>query len=101
MVGDTASVTGVGAPEEVPALVVTHRFLPLLGVQPAIGRSFVPSDGQQGGELAVILSDGYWKTRFGGDPSVLGRRIIADGEAREVIGVLPPSFNSWIAASPC
>ncbi len=91
--GDTASVTGVGAPEEVPSLLVTHRFLAVLGVQPAIGRSFLPSDGQPGGERAVILSDGYWRARFGGDPSVLGRRIMADGEAREVIGVLPPSFQ--------
>ncbi len=41
----------------------------------------------------MILSDGYWKSRFGGDPSVLGRRIMVDGNPREVIGVLPPSFQ--------
>ena len=40
-----------------------------------------------------MLSDGYWKSRFGGDRSVLGRRIMVDGNAREVIGVLPPSFQ--------
>ena len=40
-----------------------------------------------------MLTDGYWKSRFGGDRSVLGRRIMVDGDAREVIGVLPPSFQ--------
>ena len=40
-----------------------------------------------------MLSDGYWKSRFGGDRSILGRRILMDGNASEVIGVLPPSFQ--------
>ena len=90
---DTASVTGVGEPEEVPALVVTNRFLPVLGIQPAIGRPFTPSDDDPTSAPIVILADGYWKSRFGGDRSVLGRRIMLDGQAHEVIGVMPPSFQ--------
>jgi hypothetical protein len=90
---DTASVTGVAEPEEVPALLVTNRFLPVLGVQPAIGRPFTPSDDDPRSERAVILSDGYWKSRLGGDRSILGRRIMMDGHAHEVIGVMPPAFQ--------
>jgi putative ABC transport system permease protein len=90
---DTASVTGIGLPEEVPALSVTHRFLPVLGVQPAIGRAFTASDDNPASERVVILSNGYWNSRFGGDRSVLGRRVQMDGRAYEVIGVMPPGFQ--------
>jgi putative ABC transport system permease protein len=90
---DTATVTGGGPPEEIPILLVTNRFLAVLGVQPAIGRSFGPSDDDPGSERTVILSAGYWKSRFGADSSVLGRRIMIDGDAHEVIGVMPASFQ--------
>jgi predicted permease len=90
---DSASVTGVAQPEEVPALLVTNRFLPVLGVQPVLGRGFTTSDDDPKSERAVILSDGYWKSHFGGDRSVLGRRILLDGNAHAVVGVMPPSFQ--------
>jgi predicted permease len=89
----TSSVTGNGEPEEVPVLSITNRFLPILNVQPAVGRRFRESDDDPKSERTVMLSDGYWKARFGGDPAVLGRRILVDGNAREVIGVLPASFR--------
>jgi predicted permease len=88
----TSSVTGTAEPEEVPVLMVTDRLLPVLGVQPSLGRPFRPSDGGPT-ELTVMLSDGYWRSRFAGDPRVLGRRITIDGDPTEVIGVLPPSFE--------
>lgn len=91
-VSGSVSVTGVAEPEQVPALSVTNCFLPVLGVQPAIGRPFTVSDDDPRSGHVVILSDGYWKSRFGGDRSVLGRRIMMDGDAYEVIGVMPPSF---------
>lgn len=90
---DTVSVTGLAEPEEIPALLVTNRFFSVLGVQPAIGRPFTPSDDDPKSQPAVILLDGYWKSRFGGDRSVLGRRIMMDGDAHEVVGVMPPSFE--------
>ena len=90
---NTASVTGVGQPEEVPSLAVTNRFLPVLGVQPALGRGFTSSDDDPKSERAVILSNGYWKSHFGSDPSVLGRRILLDGDAHSVVGVMPSSFQ--------
>jgi predicted permease len=90
---DTATITGIGEPEEVRCLSVTDRFLPVLGVQPALGRGFTAFDNDPKSEPTVILSDGYWQSRFGGDRTVIGRRIMVDGNPREVIGVLPPSFQ--------
>jgi len=87
------SVTGLAEPEEVPGLLVTNRFLPVLDVQPAFGRRFTASDDDPKSERTVMLSDGYWKSRFGADRAVLGRRIMIDGNAHAVIGVLPPSFQ--------
>ncbi len=90
---DTASITGLAEPEEVPGLAVTNRFLPVLGVQPVLGRRFTASDDNPDSPRTVMLSDGYWKSRFGGDRSIVGRRILMDGNASEIIGVLPPSFQ--------
>ncbi len=90
---DTVTITGLAQPEEVPALVVAHRFLPVLGVLPAMGRAFTPADDDPQSQRTVILTDGYWRSRLGADPSVLGRRIVMDGEARQVVGVMPPSFQ--------
>src|ERR1035438_251151 len=89
----TSSVTGLAEPEDVRVLLQTNRLLPILDVQPALGRRFTPSDDDPKSQRTVMLSDGYWKSRFGGDRSVLGRRIMVDGNASEVIGVLPPSFQ--------
>ena len=87
------TITGLAEPEEVRALWVTDGFLPALEVQPALGRRFTPLDDSPAVPLTVILTDAWWKARFGGDPSVLGRRIRIDDNAAEVIGVLPPSFT--------
>ncbi|MCX6626491.1 MAG: ABC transporter permease [Candidatus Solibacter sp.] len=89
----TSSVTGLAEPEEVPILQATHRLLPILEVRPALGRGFTAPDDDPKSARTVMLSDGYWRSRFGGDRGVLGRRIMIDGNPREVIGVLPPSFQ--------
>ena len=90
--GDGVSVTGLGAPERVSAVDVTSGTLAALGVQPILGRFFTLKDEAHGNPETVILTHGYWQRKFGGDASVLGRRIIADGTAREIIGVMPSSF---------
>jgi predicted permease len=87
------SMTGQGAPEKVRGLSVSHRFLAVLGVQPALGRGFAAADEDPHSDSTVLLSDGYWKSRFGGERSVLGRRILLDGNAYTVIGVMPPQFQ--------
>jgi len=68
-------------------------FLETLEVQPALGRTFNKLDDSPEGERTVILTGAWWKARFGGDPSVIGRRILIDGNATEVIGILPASFT--------
>jgi len=90
---DTESITGVAEPEEVPSLIVTDGLLGILGVTPALGRGFTPDDDSPKGAETVILSDGYWRNRFGADRGVVGRRLLVNGRARDIIGVLPSSFR--------
>jgi len=90
---DTESVTGVAEPEEVRSIVVTDGLLPMLGATPALGRLFTKQDDSPGSADTMILMAGYWRTRFGSDPSAIGRRVLVNGRAREIIGVLPDSFR--------
>src|SRR4029453_7891341 len=90
---ETCSVTGVGEPEEVRGLDVTDAVFPILGVQPVVGRFFNRKDDSPDSPETVVLSYEYWQTRFGGDRSVIGRRLLLDGRPREVIGVLPGDFR--------
>ncbi|HLY17289.1 MAG TPA: ABC transporter permease, partial [Bryobacteraceae bacterium] len=89
----SVSVTGLAAPERVPALEVTSGTLAALGVQPILGRWFTLKDETYGSPKTLILTYGYWQRKFGGGASVIGRRIVADGVAREVIGVMPQTFR--------
>src|SRR4051794_24369581 len=90
---DSVSVTGLAEPEQLEALEVTDGTLPLLGVQPLIGRTFSLKDDSPGNPKTTILTYGYWQRRFAGDRSVLGRTIKLDGEPYEIIGVLPNGFQ--------
>lgn len=90
---DAVSVTGQDEPEQVPALQVTLDVLPALRVAPVVGRGFSEEEDSPGGPLAVILSHGYWQRRFDGDPGIVGRQLVVDGRARDVIGVLPRTFR--------
>jgi len=91
--GNRITVTGLGDPAEEPTLFVTPTFLDVLGVRPAVGRGFTTTDGDPGGARTVILADGYWRQKFGGDRSAIGRTMILGGNPHEVIGVLPPRFE--------
>ena len=75
----TVSVTGLAEPEEVPTLFVTDAVLPILGVQPRLGRLFSRSDAAPGGPETVILTSGYWQSKFGGESS----RHRPDADARQ------------------
>ena len=90
---DSITVTGLAEPERLPSLIVTEGTLPLLGVRPFIGRFFSKSDVQPNAPETAVISYGYWQSHFGGDASVIGRRIMTDGTAREIIGVLPKEFR--------
>ena len=91
--GDSFSVTGTGEPQKVHGLDVTDGTLPLLGVVPALGRLFTRQDDSPEAPDTVLISYGYWREKFGGDPAVIGRSITADGKPREIIGVLPKGFQ--------
>src|SRR5689334_4177990 len=86
------TITGIGEPEQARLLGVTSDVLPALGVQPQLGRLFTEADARPGAGRfppVVILTHAYWQRRFGGDRSVIGRRLIADSDPVEVIGVMP------------
>src|SRR5262245_38716368 len=87
-----SAMTGLGDAEQVNTLMVTAGALRVLNVQPALGRSISRDDDQPESAETVVLSDGFWRRRFGGDPSVIGRAITIDGRPREVIGVMPARF---------
>jgi predicted permease len=89
----SVSITGMSEPEQVKAIQVTSEVLPALKVQPALGRWFSQADASPVSPETAILMNSYWRARFGGDPKVLGRRIMIDGKATEVIGVMPESFR--------
>ncbi len=91
--GDSVSVTGIGEPEQVHSLLVTYGVLPTLKVQPFLGRFFSAKDDSPGAPATVVLTYGYWQRRFSGDRGTVGRRILIDGKAKEVIGVLPREFR--------
>jgi len=88
-----ATVTGVGDPEQVRTIVVTHETLRALGVRPALGRWFSAVDDTYGTAETVMLTDGYWQRRFGGDAGIIGRVVTIDARPREVIGVMPRTFR--------
>jgi predicted permease len=85
--------THAGTAEQVFGEAVTWNLFPLLGVSPAIGRSFLPAEDRAGGARVVILADSFWRNRFRADPAILGKSIALNGEAYDVVGVLPASFR--------
>lgn len=84
---------GAGDPERLTGQRVSWRFFDLLGVRPAVGRSFVAAEDAPGQPRVVILSHGVWARRFGGDSSLVGRTVTLDGIPIEVVGVLPAGFD--------
>ena len=89
----TASVTEVAEPEQVRTVIVSDGTLQALGVPPVVGRWLGPGDQTPGAPDAVMLGYGYWQHRFGGDRSVIGRRIRVNSRPREIVGVMPQGFR--------
>ncbi len=91
--GNAALSEQGGEPERVPRAGVKSTFFDLLGVQPVLGRSFVPADDQPGPATVAILSEGLWKRRFGADRNVIGRTITVNTVPVTVVGVMPAGFE--------
>src|SRR6202041_2528777 len=75
----SANLLGQGEPERVSLTEVSSNFFPTLGTTPVLGRNFSPAEDELNGAPAVILSGGYWKTKFAGSPNILGKAINLDG----------------------
>ena len=78
-----------GEPDRVNTGVVSHNFFDLLGIKPILGRSFVASDDVRDAEAVLLLSHTYWRTKFGGDPNIVGQVFEMNDRPHRVIGVLP------------
>ncbi len=87
------NLTGVDRPAQLRGRTVNWNFFQLLGVRPQLGRLFVAEDDRYGAARTALISNAMWKERFGGDASVIGGKLLLDGESYEVIGVLPPGFE--------
>jgi putative ABC transport system permease protein len=93
---EDAGLAAGGEPERVSVARVTASLFPLLGIAPARGRGFLPSEESWGAHRVVLLSHALWKKAFGGDPGVVGRPVRLDGDVHTVIGILPP--GAWPAS---
>jgi putative ABC transport system permease protein len=80
-------------PERVPRVGVTTGFFSVLGVQPFLGRTFVPEEDKPGTTSVAIISHGLWKRRFGSDPAIVGKHVQISSRPITVVGVMPPGFE--------
>ena len=88
-----ASMLGAGEPQRVTGAMISGELFPTLGVAPALGRNVIAGDGNGPGEATLILSDRLWRSAFGADPGILGRKIVLDEDVYQVVGVMPPGFS--------
>jgi putative ABC transport system permease protein len=89
----SVNLVGQGDPERLEGATVTADLLPLLGVQPAMGRLFTAAEDREGAPGTLLLSYQLWQAVFGGDAGVIGRRVNLDNEPFVVIGVMPRDFH--------
>jgi putative ABC transport system permease protein len=90
----TATLIGIGEPERITGEYVSQPYFDLLGVRPALGRTFRPEEDEVPQRDAVaILSDALWKRRFGADPAIIGKPVQLDTHVFTIIGVMPPWFR--------
>jgi predicted permease len=90
---ESFNLTGRGDPAQLAAARVSWNFFDILGVRPAVGRSFRPEEDKSGGDNVVLISSGLWERVFAADPRVTGRQITLDSKDYTVIGVLPRGFQ--------
>ena len=91
--GDGFTLTGNGDPKNVSAVQVTTNLLSTLGVKPLLGRDFVDGEEKPDGPHVALLTYGFWRSEFGGDPGIVGRTIRLDNKPATVVGVLPREFE--------
>jgi putative ABC transport system permease protein len=89
----STSMVGEGEPIQVEGAQLAADLLRMLGIAPAMGRSFTADDERSGAPGVVILGYGLWESRFGGRMDAIGEKILLDGDAHTIIGVMPPEFS--------
>ncbi len=83
-------VQGIDPPLHVRAEEISPNMLALLGVQPRLGRGFLPDEEEEGKDRVVVLSDAFWKEHFGGSADAIGKSLVLDGQSHTVVGVMAP-----------
>ena len=83
------NLTGQGEPDALTAMAVSPDFFAVLGIPATAGRVLGPGDDEPGRANVVVLNETAWKSRFGGDPSIVGRSVALNGEQHTVVGVVP------------
>ena len=90
---DNLNLTGSGEPIQVPVARVSPSFFSTLGVQPPLGRIFTAEEGRPEGKPVVMLGDSIWRSRFHGDPNIIGQTVTLDATPHTVVGVLPANIQ--------
>lgn len=87
--GKTVTLTGKGEPRQLRVSQVSPPYFEILGVRPALGRTFATGEDQRGNDRVIVLTQRIWRSAFAGDAGIVGKDLILDGERHTVIGVLP------------
>ena len=89
----TNNLTGSSQPTSIASKSVSPTYFAVLGVEAQLGRTFDPQDQTPGFNNELVISDGLWKSAFGGDPHILGKTLRVDNDPAQVVGVMPASFH--------
>jgi putative ABC transport system permease protein len=87
------TLAGPEGPERIEIDAVSANLFPLLGVDPILGRHFLPEEDRPDHAPVLLLSHRLWLRRFRGDPGVVGRAVLANGRPHQVVGIMPPGFQ--------
>jgi putative ABC transport system permease protein len=89
----TFNLSSTGEPERAPGARVSTNFFRVFGVQPQLGRLFLDEEELPGREQVIVLTDAYWRRRFGADPTIIGRQLELNGRQYTVVGIMPKGFT--------
>jgi putative ABC transport system permease protein len=96
----TLTLTGIGEPEQLVGCRVSSGYFAVVGVDPILGRAFLPEEHERGKGQVVILGYNFWQRRFGGDRNVINRTVTLDGASYTVVGVMPAGiYPVWPTTS--